>query len=304
MSGEHCLAPLQLADPDRHPWDEAADLVVFGFGGAGAAAAIQAAELGADVVAVDRFSGGGATAFSGGIIYAGGGTRVQREAQVADDPDNMHRYLAQEVGDVVDDATLRQYCALSAATIDWLTSLGVPFKDVPFPEKTGYPPDGYYLYYSNNEALPAMKKIAPPAMRGHRPVGIGMGDQYLFSALRAAAVRTGVRLMTHAPVTQLITDAPGRLIGVTVLDLDAGQRAAHQRCYNKVIPMRPFMNSVIERQRARAGKIEAAAAGTRHIRARLGVIFATGGFVVRDKRRIGIKETCCNPPAVRPALNS
>ena len=38
MSGASCLAPLQLADPHRHPWHEAADVVVVGFGGAGRAA--------------------------------------------------------------------------------------------------------------------------------------------------------------------------------------------------------------------------------------------------------------------------
>lgn len=56
-------------------WDVAADVVVIGFGAAASAAAIEAAEAGADVLVLDRFGGGGATALSGGIVYAGGGTR-------------------------------------------------------------------------------------------------------------------------------------------------------------------------------------------------------------------------------------
>ena len=56
------------------PWDIEADVVVVGFGAAGACAALEAAARGCDVVLLDRFSGGGATALSGGVIYAGGGT--------------------------------------------------------------------------------------------------------------------------------------------------------------------------------------------------------------------------------------
>ena len=68
------------------PWDATADVVVVGFGGAGACAAIEAAEAGADVLVLDRFGGGGATACRGGVVYAGGGTPEQGEAGVEDTP--------------------------------------------------------------------------------------------------------------------------------------------------------------------------------------------------------------------------
>ena len=48
---------------------------------------------------MDDKLGGGATALSGGIVYAGGGTWVQREAGVEDTVDNMYAYLRGEVGD-------------------------------------------------------------------------------------------------------------------------------------------------------------------------------------------------------------
>ena len=63
-------------------WDDQADVVVVGFGGAGACAAIEAARNGAEVLVLDRFTGGGATAASGGVVYAGGGTSVQRATGV------------------------------------------------------------------------------------------------------------------------------------------------------------------------------------------------------------------------------
>ena len=67
--------------------DVTADVIVVGYGAAGVCAALEARARGADVLAIDRFNGGGATQVSGGIIYAGGGTWVQREAGVDDTAD-------------------------------------------------------------------------------------------------------------------------------------------------------------------------------------------------------------------------
>jgi 3-oxo-5alpha-steroid 4-dehydrogenase len=67
--------------------DLCADVVIVGFGAAGACAAIEAADAGADVLVLDRFQGGGASAVSGGVVYAGGGTVQQRDAGVEDSVD-------------------------------------------------------------------------------------------------------------------------------------------------------------------------------------------------------------------------
>ena len=112
-----------IADPDTLRWDDEADMVVVGFGGAGATAALQARELGGDVIALDRFGGGGATAFSGGVFYAGG-TRYQSEAGFDDGADNMFAYLSQEEC-AVETGTLRRFCEGSAADIDWRSLQGV-----------------------------------------------------------------------------------------------------------------------------------------------------------------------------------
>jgi glutamate dehydrogenase/leucine dehydrogenase len=78
-------APLVLTKANGESWDQEADVVVVGFGGAGACAALEAKAQGARVLVLDRFHGGGATAISGGVFYAGGGTHIQREAGVDDD---------------------------------------------------------------------------------------------------------------------------------------------------------------------------------------------------------------------------
>ena len=181
-------APLILADPDKAQWDDEADIVVVGFGGAGASAALEARERGLDVLAIDKFDGGGATAFSGGIIYAGD-TAIQRDAGVSDSVEEMARYLALEVGNTVSSDTVRRFCEESADNLDWLRGHGVPYEGTLFADKTAYPPDGYHLYYSGNEEVSGFKEHAKPAPRGHRPVGPGMTGNVMFAALRRAAER-------------------------------------------------------------------------------------------------------------------
>src|SRR5437879_5312106 len=154
-------------------WDDRADVVVVGFGGAGACAAIEAAEGGADVLVLDRFTGGGATAVSGGVVYAGGGTTIQRAAGVVDSPAEMFAYLSQEVGDAVSAATLRRFCDESAGMIDWLADRGVPFDASLCPYKTSYPNNRFYLYYSGSENALPFRESAVPAPRGHRAHGPG-----------------------------------------------------------------------------------------------------------------------------------
>ncbi len=100
-------------------YDEEFDVVVVGMGAAGSVAAIQAADNGARVVTLDRWGRGGASARSGGVVYAGGGTRQQLAAGFHDDPDRMERYLSLEEGVPVDDARLDSFCDRSLEDLGW-----------------------------------------------------------------------------------------------------------------------------------------------------------------------------------------
>ena len=78
-----------IENEDGFNWTHEVDVAVVGLGGAGVACALQSLEEGLSVLAIDRFEGGGATCASGGVIYAGGGTPIQKAAGVDDDVDNM-----------------------------------------------------------------------------------------------------------------------------------------------------------------------------------------------------------------------
>src|SRR5690606_14495253 len=60
-------------------WTSETDVVVIGYGAGGTAATLEARAAGAEVIVIERMeSGGGAIQNSGGIIYMGGGTPLQK----------------------------------------------------------------------------------------------------------------------------------------------------------------------------------------------------------------------------------
>jgi hypothetical protein len=85
-------------------WDDEADVVIAGYGIAGAAAAVEAARAGADVLVVERTgSWGGAAAMAGGFIYLGGGTALQKACGFTDSVDNMAAFLSVAMGPGADE---------------------------------------------------------------------------------------------------------------------------------------------------------------------------------------------------------
>jgi 3-oxo-5alpha-steroid 4-dehydrogenase len=266
--------PLLLENADDAPWHDQADVIIVGFGGAGVAAALQAREAGASVLAVDRFAGGGATAMSGGVVYAGG-TRFQHEAGIPDTAEEMFKYLASE-GTPVADKTLRDFCDTSSDSIDWLTKYGVKFGSTVYSERIAYPPDGYFLYYTGMEKF---RDSAKPAPRGHRTLGKGPTGRFYFPPLKEAALRNGVRLMIHSPVRRLVVDTRGRVLGVDVQAIPQEKQPEHAAICAKVNPYKMLNGGPAEQAIAECREFETALPPRRLLlRAHRGVILATGGY--------------------------
>ncbi len=275
--------PIRVARGDAIRWDATCDVLVVGLGAAGACAAIEAARAGAKVIAVDRFGGGGASAKSGGVVYAGGGTSYQHAAGYHDTPEAMFEYLRREVGDAVTEPTLRSFCEQSPAMIAWLESLGVAFDSTVPPKKTSYPPDGYYLYFSGNEVVPEHAGAHPPAPRGHRVKGSGLSRAVLFRALRKAADAAGVTVLTQAAVRRLVVDsASGEVLGAEVWQLAPDSPAARRhRWLSRWADQLNYYGAAAlsDAARRRALALEMRGAKPQLVRARGGVVLSSGGFI-------------------------
>ncbi|WP_458237594.1 FAD-dependent oxidoreductase, partial [Pseudomonas sp. P5_A2_2] len=281
MDSLNRLTALRVNSADQLPWDDRCDLLIVGFGGAGACAAIEASARGLSVLALDRFEGGGATALSGGVVYAGGGTPYQCQAGYEDTSEAMFNYLRQEVGDAVSAETLRDFCEGSREQLAWLERQGAAFEASVPPHKTSYPSDQYYLYYSGNEAVPAYAASAKPAPRGHRTKGPGMSGASLFAPLKASALRHGARLHSQCEVRRLVLNLDDKVIGVEAWQLPSGSRAAkqHARLSRWAAAIHMYAPALADRLRARQRHIEQTSAIRQLIRAEQAVLMSSGGFI-------------------------
>ena len=300
--------PLVIQKEADISWDQEADLVVVGFGGAGATAALRAAQAGLSVAVVDRDQGGGATLASGGVVYAGGGTSIQAETGEEDTPENMFNYLKLETKNIVRDETLMRFCRNSAANLDWLMSQGVPFSGPVWKQKTSYPNVRYFLYHPDNSLLPDYTKQAWPAARGHRGVmrkgrsAVDLGGA-IYWPLRMQCQKKGVALALDTEARQLVTDGAGRVLGVRALRFAPG--SADQAAYRRylrlgqgLMAIYPFFLPGAKWFRKRAARLLAKAEGLKEnkrlwvsLRARKAVCLASGGFVFN---RAMVQDYCPN----------
>jgi fumarate reductase flavoprotein subunit len=185
----------------RIHWDEVADVVVVGFGAAGAAAAIEAANHGASVTIVEKMPIGGGTALmSGGTIYAAE-TSLQRGAGIKDSTDEMFKFLMATGKGLNRPELVEVVARQSGDTVEWLISLGVHLW-----------PGAFLGDAFGCELYPEYASITPPAPRVHVVEGMGEG---LFRTLETAVKERGIDVLLGTPATDLITD--GReVIGVKV----------------------------------------------------------------------------------------
>lgn len=215
MSGPSLHRPIAAAEVER--WDLETDVAVIGFGAAGACAALEAARAGARVMLFEAGSGsGGASALSGGEIYVGGGTEVQRAAGFDDSVEALAAYLKMAGGPDADTAKCDLYAAQSLAHFDWLKAQGIPYKGTFVPGKIIEPATDDTLIWSGSEEAWPYSAQATPAPRGHVIQFEGWGGgRKLVDILEARVREAGVEVRVNARVVSLVTDG-ARVAGLVV----------------------------------------------------------------------------------------
>jgi len=218
MSGRQAIGNERLI-PRRaeeiRTWNVEADVVIVGYGIAGAAAAAEASLVGADTVVLDRAGGwGGASALASGFVYLGGGTAVQKACGFDDDPDEMFKFLVAALGPGADERKIRLYSDESVELYEWLVALGVPFNHSYYGEPGWSPYGGAGLMYCGGENAWPYNQIARPAPRGHHPPLHEGGGRLIVEPIVRQAERHGAKAIYNARVDSLIVDRDHRVVGL------------------------------------------------------------------------------------------
>ena len=194
------LRAAAAGDKDRSgASDTVADVLIIGAGNAGIPAAIQAADLGAGVVLLDK------NPFVGGMLHISGGhvsgadSKIQIAKGIEDSP-ALHYRDAMRMGRYRNNSELLKLAVENAAAmVDWLVEIGVEFTpESPFHEddhdrysaaRTYAGPD-----YARSLLVPFLRELEKRIERGD----------------------VTLRLNTRA--TRLIKDDDGNIIGVNAVD--------------------------------------------------------------------------------------
>lgn len=126
------MEPAYADDAQTPAWDHETDVVVIGYGGAGAIAAICAGEDGADVIVIEAapIEGGGTSRMSGAYFLS------------TDDPAGAAEYLKVSCHGCVSDELAEAWAEGISQTRNWLTNHNIPWA----PSNSGHglcnPPGG------------------------------------------------------------------------------------------------------------------------------------------------------------------
>ena len=209
-------------------WDRQVDVVVVGGGATGLPAAIAAREGGATVILAEaNFDIGGHAMLSMGNVALGGGTTAQKKHGIVDSPDLLFSDLTD--WSIVesngfpdyrfnDREIIRAFADQSAPTYDFLVAHGVVFVERA-PDNSGAAATGNSAPRENHAA-----PMAWPLMQTGKPVAdiaarTGSSGIGVVRPLEASARKLGVEILLKHRMTALVREAPssGRVIGVTVV---------------------------------------------------------------------------------------
>ncbi len=210
--------PPNSCNPLPKKWNFEADVVVIGAGACGIAAAIRAADEGADVLVVDtNYDVGGHAILSAGSICLGGGTALQKKYGIKDDPETYFRDLVDWSVTEVDGMPDYRFCdrdfqhALAyngAATFDFLAANGLPWEDEA--------PDNFQANHGSGvTALRSHHVKWKNGVGGPSPTGTN-GTSVMRPLDESARKRKNIRFLFNYHMDRIFREEPlaGRVVGI------------------------------------------------------------------------------------------
>lgn len=271
------------------------DVIVVGSGGAGMTAATVAARLGLEVLLIEKTPYfGGTTALSGGGIWVPCSPQAQA-AGVADDAELALTYVREVVGPTLREDLARAFLANAPKMVDYLQSnTTVQFALQPgfadwHPQAHGFSASGRLLTpvdYDGRELGPMFQLLRPPLTEFNAPGGmmIGLGDMAhatrftksfaSFAHMARLAGRYAVDRLRYPRGTRLTM---GNALAARLLKsaADAGVELWRNA---------PMERLIVEDGAVRGAMVQRNGR-TVPVRARRGVVLASGGFSANAQMR-------------------
>jgi len=231
----------EQAHPDDELWDASADVVVVGSGAAGFSAAVTAAERGASVIMLERADWVGGTTAKAGATYWIPNNPLMRQKGMTDPRDGALRYMAR-LSFPRSYSPAGEFLGLSRTTYELLAAY-YDNASVMVEELMSLGAIHPVLDLATPDYNADLAEDLAPYGRHLRPDFVpdgsgSTGGDMLIGGLRAAAEARGVRILVGHRAADVVRADDGAVVGVEV----------HRR------------------------------AGTMLVRARRGVVFASGGF--------------------------
>jgi 3-oxo-5alpha-steroid 4-dehydrogenase len=173
---------------------------------------------------------GGSSALSGGEFYLGGGTPIQLANGFEDSLEDFRAYLKMSGGPGADEARVDLYAENAIGHFRWLAEQGIPFKGTYLPGKWTEPLSDDTLLWCGNEASSPYRDVARPAPRGHAAQMEGRGaGKLVMDKLIDRALALGVEEHLSARVLCLVADEQDAVQGI-VVRIDGQPRFVRARC--------------------------------------------------------------------------
>lgn len=190
------MRPVKVSNETKDTVSLSTQVVVVGAGGSGLAAAVSAAQGGAEVLVLEKMAfAGGATAMAGGGTNATGSER-QKSVGIEDKPEWLFMDLMLNGHFSNDPNTVWLYANTVGKAFDWLVA-----------------EDGAGIAYKDQVPSPSAEHRVG---RTFSPEGAGSG---VVSSLLAKAESLGVKIMYNTPAKELIAK-DGKVTGVKALSTD------------------------------------------------------------------------------------
>jgi flavocytochrome c len=172
------------------PVEVKTDVVIIGAGGAGLAAAVAAHQNGAKVVVFEKMGRIGGNTVISGAAYNAVDPKRQSLINVEDSIDKFYTQMFEGGDKKANPELVKKFVDNAYPALEWLESLGMKF---------------------NDKVFTVLGALWPRSHQPSDPVGTGYFNTYMNYM---AKYPNDMKLYLNTPVTEIMKDATGRVIGV------------------------------------------------------------------------------------------